>query len=279
MRVLGIDFTCSPSRRKPLTCAVCELDGNRLHVRRILRGPTLDHFERWLDTPGPWIAGCDFPFGLPAPYTRSLGLPDDWTVQVAYFAAMDRDTLRHQLATFRAGRPAGEKEPPRITDRLAGAQSAMKAVNPPVALMYQEGAARLVRSGACVCPCRPTPANRHVVETYPALLARGLVGRQPYKHDQPHTRHRERRRARQQLVATLDSSLADWLDLTVPLSGYQRQQLVAETNADRLDAVLCAVHAAWAWRNPEAVLSPPEAPCAEGWIPPLPRSKLVHRGR
>lgn len=279
MRVLGIDFSCSPSRRKPLTCAVCELGGDQLHVRRILSGPTLDHFQRWLDAPGPWVAGCDFPFGLPTPFTRSLGLADDWLAQAACFAAMDRNTLRHALADFRADRPAGGKEPPRVTDRITGAQSAMKAVNPPVALMYQAGVARLAPSGVSVLPCRPTPDNRQVLETYPALLARGLVGRQPYKHDQPHPLHRDRRRVRRQLVAALSGTLADWLGLTVRLSHYQRQQLIADARADRLDAVLCAAHAAWAWRSPDACRAPADIPQSEGWIPPPPRSKTVHDGR
>lgn len=36
------------------------------------RGETLAVFDRWLSTPGPWLAGLDFPFGLPDTLTRAL---------------------------------------------------------------------------------------------------------------------------------------------------------------------------------------------------------------
>lgn len=279
MRVLGIDFTCSPSRRKPLTCAVCDLDGDVLFVRRILSGPTLEHFAHWLDSPGPWVAGCDFPFGLPAPVTRQLGLADDWAAQARHFGQLDRDTLRQLLAEFRAHRAPGDKEPPRLTDRLVGAQSAMKSVNPPVALMYQAGAPRLERSTLNVLCCRPTHDPRQVMETYPALVARGLVGRSPYKHDAPHPLERQRRQTRTRLIRGLLTHLPNWLGLTLRLSHYQQRQLATQASGDRLDAVLCAVHAAWAWRSPDASRPPMDIPQAEGWIPPLPRSNLMHSGR
>ena len=65
MLLAGIDFSCNPSRRKPITVATGRLDGARLVLDDVADLPTLAGFEAWLRTPGPWLAGFDFPFGLP----------------------------------------------------------------------------------------------------------------------------------------------------------------------------------------------------------------------
>jgi hypothetical protein len=41
--------------------------------------------------------------------------------------------------------------------------------------------------------------------------------------------------------------------------------LVADESGDQLDAVLCAIQAGWASRQPNFGI-PPNADCVEGWI-------------
>ena len=47
--------------------------------------------------------------------------------------------------------------------------------------MFFEGARRLLESGVSVVPCRPNRSGRTVIEGYPALVSRALVGNRPYK--------------------------------------------------------------------------------------------------
>ena len=61
MKVFGIDFTSRPSRRKPITCATCELEGDVLTFISLETFATFTPFEDFLSSGGPWIAGLDFP--------------------------------------------------------------------------------------------------------------------------------------------------------------------------------------------------------------------------
>jgi len=96
----GIDFTCSPSRRKPITIATGRLAGERLVVEQVVALDTLAAFERWLETPGPWLAAFDFPFGLPRVFVEAHALGDTcadvitavrarWATRMAWRAAID----------------------------------------------------------------------------------------------------------------------------------------------------------------------------------------------
>ena len=61
MLIYGLDFTSSPSQRKPITCACCELQDAILRVKTCLKMPTFAEFEAFLRTDGPWLAALDFP--------------------------------------------------------------------------------------------------------------------------------------------------------------------------------------------------------------------------
>ena len=58
--------------------------------------------------------------------------------------------FRAALDTYRASRAVGNKYPHRATDLPAGSHSPIKLVNPPVALMFLEGAPRLARAGVTI---------------------------------------------------------------------------------------------------------------------------------
>jgi len=63
MKIYGLDFTSAPSRKKTITCAVCELQKDLLSVKDCLRLTSFGDFEALLRSDGPWLAALDFPFG------------------------------------------------------------------------------------------------------------------------------------------------------------------------------------------------------------------------
>ena len=71
----------------------------------------------------------------------------NWRKLVEFCGDLTRAELRGILDGYRATRPAGRKYAHRRTDLPAGSSSPMKLVNPPVALMFHEGAPRLADAG------------------------------------------------------------------------------------------------------------------------------------
>ena len=165
-------------------------------------------------------------------------------------------------------RPAGDKFAHRACDATAGSSASMKWVNPPVALMLHAGAPRLLAAGVTLPGLREHGADaaRIALEGYPGLLARGVLGRESYKSDDPKHRGCARRRAaRERLVAALEAG-AHPFGLQVSFGAW-REACAGEDSADRLDAVLCLVQAAWAWTRREAGYGlPPRDDRIEGWI-------------
>ncbi len=258
MRVYGIDFTSRPSRSKPLTCAVCEIQDKRLSLVDSLEWHSFDGFEALLESDGPWIAGCDFPFGQARRFIDNIGWPTRWSDYARLVAGLERLAFRKLLDDYRRDRPFGDKEHRRVTDVVSGAVSSQKLYGVPVALMFYEGVPRLLRSSVSIPLLRETESDRVVLEVYPGKLSRRLVGRKPYKQDDKRKQTDEQTKARREIVSALrDSSLG--LSVDVPLS------IADDPKADTLDAVLCAVQAAWAidkknWGIPD------DADPLEGWI-------------
>ena len=88
---------------------------NNYHMPR-----SLVEFEALLARPGPWLAGCDFPFGLPRELVETLGWPTDWAACMDHYAALPRPEIRDRFAAFCDARPAGGKFAHRACDRPAG---------------------------------------------------------------------------------------------------------------------------------------------------------------
>ena len=176
MRIYGVDFTCAPRKAKPITVACGLLKGTALEVREIERLESFAAFEAFLARPGPWIGGFDFPFSLPRELVRDLRWPDDWRGLVAHCSAMDRSSFRSVLDAYRAARPVGRKYVHRATDYPAGSSSPMKLVNPPVALMFHEGARRLAASDVDLPGLSSRNSSKIALEAYPGLLARKQLG-------------------------------------------------------------------------------------------------------
>jgi hypothetical protein len=150
MRIYGIDFTSTPNRRKPLTCAVCELDDQVLSFVELQTWSSFDGFEASLACPGPWVAGLDFPFGQASRFIETIGWPKLWRDYVTHAASLGRAGFRSALDAYRSGRDVGDKEHRRSVDVLAGSISPQKLYGVPVGLMFFEGARRLVASGMTI---------------------------------------------------------------------------------------------------------------------------------
>ena len=133
--------------------------------------------------------------------------------------------------------------------------------------MFFEGAPRVRRADVCVLPCMPRNSGRIVVEGYPALLARHLVGAAPYKSDDKY-KGTQRSLARKSLVKKLQSDeIRNTYRVVVDLSRGLKQRMVEEHTGDALDAVLCAIQAASGYLIRDSRFGiPKDADPIEGWI-------------
>jgi hypothetical protein len=262
LRIYGVDFTCAPGRSKPITVAVGSLNGPTLVVDEVQTLQRFAEFEALLARPGPWIGGFDLPFSLPRELVRDLGWPAQWKALVRHCAGMSRPQFRAALDAYRNTRKAGSRYAHRATDLPAGSSSPMKLVNPPVALMFHEGAPRVLASGAHVPGLIPGDRGRVALEAYPGLLARKQLGiRESYKSDTRREHTPARAATRQRIVAALKAGRP----LQIILETKLEKALVADGSGDTLDAVICAVQAAWAAKRPRYGL-PARLPRGEGWI-------------
>jgi hypothetical protein len=140
----------------------------------------------------------------------------------------------------------------------------MKWVNPPVAYMLHAGVPLLIDAGVELPGLHAGDPGRVALEGYPGLLAREVLGARSYKSDDKAKQTPERLIARKDLVDALEQGRTR-LQLRLRVSHAQRDALVADASADRLDAVLCLMQAAWAAQRPHHGL-PTDIDPLEGWI-------------
>ena len=260
LTVFGVDFTCAPRSAKPITAARAYLKNDCLLLEGVERLQAFAEFESLLARPGPWVGGFDVPFSLPLELVRDLGWPRAWPELVVHCAGMTRAEFRERLDCYRQTRKAGNRYAHRATDYPAGSSSPMKLVNPPVALMFHEGAPRLLASGVSLPALHEGDQKRVALEAYPGLLVRKQLGiRDSYKSDTRSEQTPARRAVRRRIVAALREGRPLGIRLQTKLD------LVADGSGDVLDAAICAVQAAWAARQPGYGI-PAHAPAGEGWI-------------
>ena len=113
------------------------------------------------------------------------------------------------------------------------------------------------------------PSDRVVVEGYPGVVARRLIGRVTYKAERRSKQTEEQREARELILNRLLGAKG------VKIYGLHIQNpngvdVVTDPTGDRLDALLCAVQAAWAWRSgpPNFGLHEPICPTEGGIADP-----------
>lgn len=262
--LLGVDFSCAPSRRKPITVARGTLHGAVLRLERVDELPTLAGFEAVL-AERPWFGGFDFPFGLPRAFVEAQGLGTSAAEVVAELrrrcpARMD---FRALVDAWGNSRPAGQRLVHRRTDvSLPGTTSSspLQTRYVPVGFMYYEGFSRLVAAGVQVPGLVAGDAERRAVEAYPGLLAAEILGRRSYKNSEA----ADRLIARKDLVDALEQGRTR-LGLRLKLTHAQRDALVADASGDRLDAALCLLQAGWASLRDGAGI-PADVDPVEGWI-------------
>ena len=264
--LIGVDFSSSPSRRKPIVLASGRPAGAAVQLAGLQRFETLADFGAWLGRPGPWVGGFDLPFGLPRELVQALGWPLDWAGCMDHYAGLARPAIRDTFAAFCAARPVGGKFAHRACDGPAGSSPSMKWVNPPVAYMLHAGV-QLLRAAGVHLPAHQRPdaaADRIALEAYPGLLARELIGARSYKSDDKARQTPERLIARKDLLDALEQGRSR-LGLRLRLSAAQRDALADDASGDALDAVLCLLQAGWAAGQPGWGL-PPGVDPLEGWI-------------
>ncbi|MGH8797725.1 MAG: DUF429 domain-containing protein [Caldimonas sp.] len=263
-RVAGVDFTSRPTRSKPVTVALGRCEGNDVILERVDAHENYASLAAWLRTPGPWVAAFDFPFGLPRALVAALAWPLEWRALIDHYTGLSRAQIRTVFAAYCAARPAGAKFAHRACDGPAGSSSPMKWVNPPVAYMLHAGVPLLLEAGLHLPHLHPGDTERIALEGYPGLAARELIGRRSYKSDEKAKQTADRLQARGDLVDALERG-SGRLGLRLRVTADERAALVADASADRLDAVLCMLQAAWSIGRPGHGL--PAAPDAiEGWI-------------
>jgi hypothetical protein len=266
MQILGIDFTSSPRKAKPVVCAICELKEKRLELKELRRLESLTEFEDFLNTKGEWFCGIDAPFSQPRKITEDLQLPLSWKGYVKAFAEMKREGFIHCLSAYRNKQPSGQKEHLREVDKLANAVSPMKLHGVPVGKMFFELAPRLLETPLNIPVLRPTLDKRTVIEVYPSSVARALIGKQSYKNDARKQQTKARHEARVKLVNLLASQKLQTLyGVTLTLTPEQKALLINDAKGDVLDACFAAIQTAWAYCQKNYGF-PDDVDRLEGWI-------------
>jgi hypothetical protein len=266
MRIYGVDFTCAPRKAKPITVASGRLSRGLLDIAQVEKLEDFAGFEAFLARPGPWLAGFDFPFSLPRELARDLRWPTEWPRLVAHCAGLTRPELRAALDAYRNSRQPGSKYAHRATDYPAGSSSPMKLVNPPVALMFHEGARRLASADVHIPGLLNRDSSRIALEAYPGLLARKQLGiRDSYKSDTRREHTPERKAVRKRILRALKAG--EPLGIKLELANGIERQLLNDGSGDLLDAAICAVQAAWGWTRRRSNFGlPAHADPGEGWI-------------
>jgi hypothetical protein len=137
----------------------------------------------------------------------------------------------------------------------------------PVAKMFYRGAPGLLGSPASV-PVRPTGDSRVIVEAYPALVVRKLIGEKSYKSDNRRKQTVAKKTARGSIVQELRlGKLISCYGLCLEFSEGNARWFIDDPTADRLDAFLCAIQAAWAFTQKSNNYGIPlNCDLLEGWI-------------
>jgi hypothetical protein len=295
--LLGLDFSCAPTKRKPLTLARGRRSGSVVKLDRVDELPTLTEWEALMAAEAAgsqgFLMACDFPFGLPRPFVQALSahgpgeipaMLADTSCKVAEAVRLIRTLHTHCVdragfqrlvdgwgQTWQISRPKGSKLLHRASDQAMpgiSSTSPLQTRYVPVGKMYFEGFKRLVDVGVRLPGLSAGHPHAIALEAYPGLLAHELLGRRSYKSETEATP--DRLISRMDLVDALEQGRSERLGLRLKLTPAQRDVIVADPKGDRLDAVLCLMQAAWAHQRfeqgDEHFGLPSSLDPVEGWI-------------
>jgi predicted nuclease with RNAse H fold len=268
MKVLGIDVTSRPSRKKPLVIASGEFRHGRLCIEEISCQSSFSGFEDLLVSRSPWVAGVDAPLSFPSGFCDYLGT-SDWRDCCRRVRSLGRKGFEEAVYAYRPTLRKGQSLPLRECDRRAGAKSPLLLAYVPVGKMAYEVMSRLYRAECRVVPFeRPLRGRGVVLETYPALITRRFIPGRKYKHEGWKTPDAPCLAAREDLVKALgEHPFSDYFGFSVTMTGPAEEMCVEDVQGDVLDAVLCAATAAWGYSMRREGYGVPCGPgSAEGWI-------------
>lgn len=274
--IYGVDFTSAPSKTKPVVCAIAYLQKKQpnstiktLTIEGFERFYDLDIFMDFLQRSSVWVAGVDFPLGLPRRLIENLQW-GTWQAYVQRVGQMTKQEFVDTLDQYRQGRAMGDREHLRETDRLRGAISPMKVYGVPVGKMFFAGAPRMLKAGFSILPCHPTPDLRMVMEVYPAMVARSLIGKKSYKSDTRQKQTAAMYDLRQQMINAwrMPSGchpIQTQYQLQLDISDRLSDECIADASGDTIDAIFASIQAAWSWQQPNFGI-PKSCDRLEGWI-------------
>lgn len=291
--LLGVDFSCAPDHRKPITVAWGQRHGTVVKLDRLDSLPTLSDFEHLLSLAHPraaegWLGGFDFPFGLPRVFVDALGLvatanQPECDALITHLQQHAQTRQGFQTLIDQWGQSWGQgTRPARLPHRrcdtaLPGTASTspLQTRYVPVGKMYFEGLSRLVSADITLPGLRdrrsttPPEPTRLALEAYPGLLATEVLGKQSYKSDDKARQTDDRLVQRLSLIDALEQGRTR-LGLRLKLSPAQRDHLASDAKGDRLDAVLCLLQAGWGHQRlaegDTRVGLPADVDPVEGWI-------------
>ena len=129
-----------------------------------------------------------------------------------------------------------------------------------------EGAPRMLEAGFSILPCHPTSDPRIVIEIYPALIARALIGKQSYKSDDKRKQTPNMQLSRQEIINQVRSPISKQkYGFAIEVSDHLAFKCQQDPSGDSLDAILATIQAAFAFRQPNYGI-PNHSDQLEGWI-------------
>ncbi len=264
MNIRGLDFSSAKSSSKRSYVAYGELDGGVLSIVRLESLRT--DLSGLVHETGEWVLGVDFPFGLPRIFVEAQAWSQQWEEYAAVACNLPWTGFERLITVYRDDRRPGEKQPARKVDRLARSRSPLMTVMVPVARMFHAGAGVIAGQTCDVLPFRNASTGRTVVEAYPALLVRRLVGSNKYKDggdEEPRCREVRDTLLRRVVRGDLEQDYG----FSTHLESAVLRESLEDARGDALDSVLCLIQAAWAYSNRENGWGIPDsADRTEGWI-------------
>jgi len=256
VQIIGVDFTSTPSPRKPITVAIGELEGSELKILSQEEVTDWVGFEALLVRPGPWFGGFDLPFSQSRKFIENFLQPEKWEEFIDQLPP-DRAAWRQQLDDYKRDREPGDRQHMRTTDTACNSCSPQMQYGVPVAMMFWEGIRRLRQAGVRCLPMQEA-GERTAIEAYPGAVMDILIGERKYKSDTRSKQTELHRLNRERVVKAIQYD--NPFGITVRNADFKA--MVDDPTGDTLDAALCAVQAAYAYHNG----FPPVVDRLEGWI-------------
>jgi hypothetical protein len=279
MRIYGLDFTSAPGRGKPLAISRCWLEQKELVLEGFEAFACYDPLIELLRSSGPWAMGCDFPFSQSARLLQEAsghvgghGWPVVWEEYLAAISGFTQSEFKTLMKTCPPD-ARGVRERKRVTGYMANACSPQHVDFPPVGLMFHQGARLLLKSPCEVVPQRVNGDSRKLFEVYPGVFAERFCGDKGYKEGR-RAQALERAAKRESMLGLMcRERFQKVYGFTVKMGERHARRMIDDAKGDFLDALICAIQAAWAWNKrhenyvlPGPDVVDPDVLAFEGWI-------------